>query len=450
MMHHTVDVLVIGSGTAGYTLALACRKAGRQVAVVDNGTYGGTCGMRGCEPEKYLVKAAQVAQLSQQMSEIGIYPAARIDWPALMRSKAAFTDAAPERTESELKKAGVELYFGAARFTSPEEVEIDGETRIRARAVVIATGAQPARLEFPGAELVINSDEYLELSALPRRVLFIGGGCLSLSFAHVARAAGAAVTILQRGERILKSCDAEVVRRLTESARSLGITIVTGTTACMAETYQGALITYGKAGCAEAFQSDVIVNTAGRQPDLAGLDLEAGQVAHTPQGVTTDEFLQSVSNPLVWAIGDACHSPFQLSTVADMEAEVAAENILKGKLQRPDYRAIPAVVFAQPPLAAVGITEEQATQAGVRFRINRGSMDSWPSSRRIGQKHAFYKVLIEQDSGRILGAHLFGHNADETINIFAMAIKFGLSNQDLKKVLWSYPSHASDLKNMVS
>lgn len=448
-MQHTVDVLVIGTGTAGFTLALACRKAGKQVAVVDSKPFGGTCGQRGCEPEKYLVTAAEVVQLSQQMSEIGIHPPARMDWPALIRAKSAFSDQVPERTERALEEAGVDAFFGTARFLSPEEVIIGDDTRVRAGAVVIATGAQPNRLDFPGAEVVIGTTQFFELTAVPRRIVFIGGGCLSLSLAHAARAAGASVIILQRGDRILKKADAELAARLMKSAQALGITIVTGITACMAEMHAGHLITYGKAGCAEAFHSDLIVNTTGRFADLESLDLEAGDVAHTERGIAVNEFLQSTSNPRVWAIGDVCDSPHHLTSVADMEAEVAAANILGGKVQRPDYQAVPSVVSSQPPLAWVGMTEQQARESGKPFRVNRGSMDEWPSSRRIGQKFAFYKVLLEAESGKILGAHIFGHNAGETINIFALAMRFGLTNEDLMKVLWAYPTDASDLKDMI-
>jgi glutathione reductase (NADPH) len=449
-MHRSFDVLVIGTGTAGYTLALACSKAGLQVAVVDNQPYGGTCAMRGCQPKKYLVDAAEVVQLSLQMSEIGIHPAAKIDWPALMRSKSGFTSAVPERTERALQKAGIELCYGTARFVSPEEVAIGEEATIRAQTVVIATGAKPAPLDLPGAELVLTSDDFLELGALPRRILFIGGGYISLEFAHVARAAGAAVTILHRGDRILKRFDAEVVARLAASAHDLGIIIVTDITACSFERSGGSLVTYGAAGCTQSFQSDLIVNGTGRVPELDGLDLDAGGVTREARGVTVNEFLQSVSNPRVYAIGDACASPYQLSTVADMQGEVAAENIIRGNLANPDYRGVPSVAFAQPPLAGVGMTEEQAIKSGEKFRINRGAMGDWPSSRRIGQRHAYYKVLIQEGTGLILGAHLFGHNAGEVINIFALAIKFGLSNADLKKVLWAYPTHVSDLKYMIS
>jgi glutathione reductase (NADPH) len=447
MVELTVEVLVIGTGTAGYTLALACREAGRQVAVVDSRPYGGTCGMRGCESEKYLVKTAEVAQLSQQMADRGINPAAGIDWGAMIRSKSSFMSEIPDRTERTFEEAGIKPLFGTAHFVSSGRVAIDDDTMVSAETIVIAAGAKPAPLQFPGSDLVISTEEFLNLQTLPRRILFIGGGCIAVSFAHAARVAGAAVTILQRGERILKQFDAEMVRRLTRSAQDLGINIVTGINASMAEELRGALVTYGAAGCTEAFASDLIVNTTGRVPNLDKLDLERGEVAYTEKGVTVNEYLQSVSNPRVWAIGDVAGTPYHLSTVADMEAEVAAQNILKGKVCRPDYRVVPTVAFAQPPLASVGMTEEQAAASGLRFRINRGSMQAWPSSRRIGQKHGFYKVLV-QDNGNILGAHILGHNSTETINIFAMAINLGLSNRDLVKMLWAYPTNVSDLKDM--
>jgi glutathione reductase (NADPH) len=183
--------------------------------------------------------------------------------------------------------------------------------------------------------------------------------------------------------------------------------------------------------------------------DLDDLDLEAGKVTRSKQGIAVNRFLQNEGNPRVYAIGDACGAGPQLAPVADMEAAIAADNILNGKRKKVDYAGIPSVLFTQPPLAQVGMMEDEAETSGIRFRINRGSMSEWPSSRRIGQKHSYYKVIIEEKSGTILGAHLFGHNAGEAINIFAMAIKFGLNNQDLKKMLWAYPTTVSDLKYMI-
>jgi len=449
-MHATTDILVIGTGTSGYTLALKCRNAGRKVAIVDNRPYGGTCAMRGCQPKKYLVTAARVAHLSSQMTGIGIQAPARVDWAALMKSKSAFTDPVPERTEKTFAKVGIEMFHGTARFLSPGVVRIAETTTIEAGAVVIATGARPARLDIPGEELLTTSDQFLELEKLPDRIVFVGGGYVSMEFAHVAQAAGAEAIVLQRSERILKRFDAEVVEQLTESSRAAGIGVVTGFPVCGVERDGDALIARGSDGCRETFRADLIVHGAGRVPDLESLDLERGDVTYTGDGVTVNGYLQSESNPNVYAIGDAAGTPLRLATTADMEAEVAAENILHGNRLKASYDAIPTVVFTLPSLAGVGLTEEQAAAAAVRFRINRGRMDSWPSSRRIGQERAFYKIIIEEETGRILGAHLFAHNAEEMINTFALAIKFGLSNRDLQRVLWAYPTSVSDCKYMLS
>jgi glutathione reductase (NADPH) len=366
-----------------------------------------------------------------------------------MHSKAAFTNAVPGRTEKVFQKAGIERLHGTARFVSSDEVAIDPDLTVRAERIVIATGSKTARLDFAGAEFTITSDDFLELEHLPRRISFIGGGYIAMEFAHVASAAGAAVSVLQRSDRILKRFDAELASRLAEASRNSGITITMGFDVCDVEKNGSGFIVRGSAGCDQSVEAELVVNCSGRVPDLDDLDLEAGSVTRSPRGVVVNEFLQSPGNTRVYAIGDACDAGPQLATVADMEAAIAAENIVKGNRQIPDYHGVPSVVFTQPPLAQVGMTEDEAKTAGVSFRINSGAMNAWPSSRRIGQGHAFYKVILEEESGRILGAHLFGHNAGEAINIFAMAMKFGLSKQDLKKMLWAYPTTVSDLKYMI-
>ncbi len=448
-MVNVVDVLVIGTGTAGYTLALALSKAGRKVAVVDNRPYGGTCAMRGCQPKKYLVAAAEVAHLSHQMSRIGIQPVAQIDWPALMKSKSAFTEAVPSRTEKVFQKAGIEQLYGTAHFISADEVAIGPDLTIRAEHIVIATGSKTAKLDFPGAEFTITSDEFLELDQLPPRVAFIGGGYIAMEFAHVAHAAGAAVSVLQRTNQILKRFDAELVNRLVDASISSGMTVTKGFNTSLIEKSHGSFIVHGSAGSTQLIEADLVVNCTGRVPDIDELDLERGKVTRSQRGIAVNSFLQNIANHRVYAIGDACGAGPQLAPVADMEATISAENIQNGNSKTADYHGIPSVLFSQPPLALVGMTEDEAVTSGIRFRINRGSMSDWPSSRRIGQNHAYYKVLIEEEGGHILGAHLFGHNAGEAINIFAMAIKFRLNNLDLKQMLWAYPTTVSDVKYML-
>jgi Pyridine nucleotide-disulphide oxidoreductase len=191
--------------------------------------------MRGCKPKKYLVAAAEVVELAHQMSTMGIHPVADIDWPALMGSKTAFTSAVPGRTEHDFQQAGIEMFHGTTQFLSSTEVMF-----VRAKHIVIATGARPAPLGFKGEDLVMTSEDFLELASVPPRVAFIGGGYISMEFAHVARAAGGEVTVLHRGDRVLKNFEPEVVDQLTDSARDAGIRIVTNFEVCGAQRLDGA------------------------------------------------------------------------------------------------------------------------------------------------------------------------------------------------------------------
>jgi len=193
----------------------------------------------------------------------------------------------------------------------------------------------------------------------------------------------------------------------------------------------------------------MVVHGAGRVPALQELNLEAGEVTYTNKGINVNGYMQSISNPSVYAIGDVAAAPFQLATTADMEGEVAAKNIIHSNHVAADYSVVPNVVFSLPPLATVGMGEVGAQKSRRKIRVNKGDMTGWPSSRRIGQTHAAYKVIIDEQSHQILGAHLLGHSAGEAINIFAMAMRSNLTTDDLKQMLWAYPTCISDLKYMI-
>jgi glutathione reductase (NADPH) len=193
----------------------------------------------------------------------------------------------------------------------------------------------------------------------------------------------------------------------------------------------------------------MVVHSAGRIPAINDLNLEAGSIDYSPKGVKVNRYLQSVSNPAVYAIGDAAATNYQLATTADLEGEIASRNIISGNRAIPDETVVPSVVFSMPPLASVGINEALAGESEIDINVNKGDMTRWPSSKRIGQKHAFFKIIQEAKSGRILGAHLLGHNADEVINVFAMAVRMKLTGTALKETLWAYPTYTSDLKYMV-
>ena len=442
------DVAVIGTGTSAYTLAYSCRHAGKTVVMIDSRPFGGTCAMRGCQPKKYFVAASEVVARALKMQRIGIKEIPEIDWQALIRSKRAFTDDVPEQTKKGFQNAGMSTIHGRARFVGGNRLRA-GDQDIAAKHIVIAAGARPRSLNIPGENTLTTSEDFMNLSSLPAEILFVGGGFVSFEFAHVANLAGAKATILQRGDRVLKNFDPDLVDKLVESSTESGIRIETQTCVDRVEKRGERLIAYCTDNPDKGFVADMVVHGAGRVPDLDDLALETGEVKYSEKGVIVDRYMQSVSNPSVYAIGDAAATFFNLATTADLEGEVAAQNICRGNTMKTDYRVVPSVVFAQPPLASVGIGEVEARTNGNEISVKTGDMTNWSSSKRIGQMHAGYKVIIDDKNHYILGAHILGHNAEEVINVFALAMRFGLTIKDLKQILWAYPTYTSDIKYMI-
>jgi glutathione reductase (NADPH) len=223
-MERRFDLVVVGTGVTS-AVASRCREAGWTVAVVDSRPFGGTCALRGCVPKKILVGAAEAVNGARDMATIGV-PAdgLMIDWPALMRFKRSFVDPTPQRTEEAWTKIGVEQFHGRARFVDSTTLAV-GENRLIGRRVLIAAGATPAPLKFPGAERLATSEDFLNLERIPARIVLVGGGYISFEFAHVAARAGADVTILHRGARPLEGFDADLVELLVRRTRSLGIRV---------------------------------------------------------------------------------------------------------------------------------------------------------------------------------------------------------------------------------
>ncbi len=204
------------------------------------------------------------------------------------------------------------------------------------------------------------------------------------------------------------------------------------------------------AGGSRAFEAELVVHGAGRVPEIDDLNLSAARVQYDERGVQVNEFLQSVSNPAVYAAGDAAASGGPpLTPVAGYEGEIVAANLLKGNHRKPNYLAVPTVVFTVPPLAGVGLLEQRAREQGLRFRTNLRDTSQWYSSRRVGEECSGFKVLVEEGSDQILGAHLVGPEASEVINLFALAIRSRMAASDVKDALLAYPTQGSDIEYMV-
>ncbi|GAC1349449.1 MAG: hypothetical protein NVSMB27_22700 [Ktedonobacteraceae bacterium] len=211
------------------------------------------------------------------------------------------------------------------------------------------------------------------------------------------------------------------------------------------------LLVHARAGAQEhTFEADLVVHAAGRVPEIDDLELEVAGVSHEKEGVLVNEYLQSVTNPAVYAAGDAVASGgFPLTPVAGMQGDIVARNLLEGNRHTPNYIGIPSVVFTTPPLARVGLLEEAARAQGLRFTTHHEDTSGWYSSRRVALSHTGFKVLVEEGSERILGAHLLGVHIEETINLFALVMRAGLRASELKQMVYAYPTSASDISYMV-
>lgn len=445
------DLIVIGSGTAAQVAVAKVRERGWRVAVIDHRPFGGTCALRGCDPKKMLVSGEEALNAARRMQSHGIEGDLRIDWPSLMAFKRSFTDPIPDKQAEHYAELGVDTYRGLARFTAPDRIEVEARELV-GRHILIATGASPVPLGIPGEELVCNSDDFLELEALPRRIALIGGGYIAAEFSHLAARAGAQVTILQRGPRLLPQFDADLIEWLMPSFDELGIAVHTATTATSVVLSDAGLTVHAVSGQGAeiAVTADIVVHAAGREPDLAALDLSSGDVAVDQGRLRLTDGLQSTSNPRVYAAGDAAGMGPPLTPVSSHDAKVVAANMLDAAGARPDYHGVPSVAFTIPPVAAVGLSEADARAKKLRFRVNAASVPQWFTARRLNEPVYGYKVLIEAGTDLILGAHLVGPSADEVINLFALAIRHGLTAIDLRGTMFAYPTAASDIGSMLT
>ena len=450
-MAETFDLIVIGTGSGGSAPAYRCRAAGWRVAVVDELPYGGTCALRGCDPKKVLVGAADLADWNRRMQGRGITGDARISWSDLMRFKRSFTDLVPANREQAFEQAGIATYHGPGRFVSPDQLSVDGQV-LEARHFVIAAGAKPRRLGVPGEEHLITSTAFLELDQLPARIAFVGAGYISFEFAHVARRAGAQATIVGRGKP-LQHFEQDLVARLVNHTQSLGIELrLDAEVTAIEPRGAGCRLRVNTERRTETVEADLVVHGGGRVPNTEGLDLGTANIATEPDGgVRVNEFLQSVTNPRVYAAGDAAAAPgsLPLTPVAAYEGVIVAANLVKGNTQRPDYGGIPSVVFTVPPLAGVGLTEAQARAQQLDIRVKVEDTSGWYSNRRVAEICAMFKVIVDPKTDRIVGAHLLGPHADEVINLFALAIRSGVPATDLRHLLYAYPTSGSDVPYMI-
>ncbi|MGH6923105.1 MAG: dihydrolipoyl dehydrogenase family protein [Propylenella sp.] len=450
MSSEKYDVVILGGGNAGMGVTVPTRAAGLSIAMVEMRDLGGTCPNRGCTPKKVLVAAAHALHEIERAGEhcISVGPAT-LDWAALIAREKAMIWAIPERLGRLMSDRGVEVVRGQASFVGEHAVRV-AERTLEAANIVIATGSKPRRLPIDGAEHMITSEEVLSDSAMPREVVFVGGGVIALEFSHVYARAGAKVTILEALPHILGGMDADGVEQVRRESERIGITIHTDVKVERIEpTGDRFRLVFTKDGAESTIAADRVVNGAGRVADVDKLDLDAGKVSHDRGRIAVDEYLRSASNQAVHVCGDALWTSPQLSPIATYEGRIVGKNIVEGPRHRPDYASIPACVYTVPAFASVGLTEAKARETGSKIKVRVNDMRDWLSAKTYAETVAWSKIIVEEATDRVLGAHLVGHAGEELIHIFDLAMKHGITAGELSDVVYGFPTFSADIKSML-
>lgn len=450
MSKEQFDLIVIGTGSGGSVAAGKCAKAGWNVAQIDSRPFGGTCALRGCDPKKVLVGAAELIDWNNRMNNHGVDSQSSLHWAKLMEFKRSFTEPVPGHREKGMEKVGIAPIHGETSFTGKDTIIVNGDT-YQAKHFLIATGAKPAPLTIEGFEHLTTSTEFLELETLPETIVFVGGGFISFEFASIAARAGSTAHIVHRGEQPLENFDEDLVDVLLEKAAEIGIHIhLNAEVKSVTESETGFIVSANQNRSKTDIKGNLVVHGAGRVPNIESLNLEKAEIDSAKKGIVVNEYLQSVSNSKIYATGDvAASNGLPLTPVAGFESHLVASNLLEGNQKKADYPAQPVVVFTIPPLAMVGLTEKQAKEQGFETKVKFRKMDNWYSYKRTNESHTSFKTIINKENGQVLGAHVLGDKSEEIINLFTIAMNHNIKAVDLKKMIYAYPSHASDIPYMI-
>ncbi|MGJ4971901.1 MULTISPECIES: glutathione-disulfide reductase [unclassified Bradyrhizobium] len=448
MAEFDVDLFVIGGGSGGVRAARIASGYGARVMVAEEYRMGGTCVIRGCVPKKLFVIGSHVRQEIADAAGFGwTIPTATFDWPTLIRNKDKEIARLEAAYTSNVEKSGARIVKTRAVLEDAHTVRLmTGET-VRAKYILIATGGAPNHgTPIPGIEHVISSNEAFHLDELPRRIVIQGGGYIALEFACIFANFGSDVTVVYRGDNILRGFDEDVRRHVRSEMEKEGITILTGCTVTSVDRHGQDYTTHLSNGSSIA--SDKVMFAIGRHPAVANLGLEKAGVAINPRngGIAVDAFSQS-SVPSIYAIGDVTHR-FNLTPVAIREGHAFADTVFGGKTVRVDHADIPTAVFCQPEVGTVGLTETQARELYDRVDIYKTNFRPIKATMSGRDTRVLMKLVVDGASDRVLGCHIVGDMAAEITQAVAIAIKMKATKADFDATIALHPSAAEELVTM--
>lgn len=442
------DLFVIGAGSGGVRAARMAASHGARVGICEESRVGGTCVIRGCVPKKLLVYASEFSKQFEQAEGFGwtLPQQPTFSWSTLIANKDQEIDRLNGIYLQLLSNAGVSLFNGRGRLIDASTVEIDGQ-RIRAKRILIAVGGRPRKLDIPGAEHAITSDEAFHLPALPKRVLMVGAGYIAVEFAGIFNGLGSKVTLAYRGEKILRGFDHDVQSAVETAMVDRGIQVAYHTTPISIEkTPQGLRVRFNDDSplSDQEITFDAVMMAAGRMPYTWDLGLDGAGVETNAIGAIVVDAYNQTSQPSIYAVGDVTDR-VNLTPVALMEGHALADTLFGGMDRPVEHQDIPAAVFSQPPVACVGLTEAEARDKGHRLKLFKSSFTPMKYTLTGGTEKGLMKLVVDADTDRVLGVHVVGPDAPEMVQGFAVAVKAGLLKKDFDRTLGIHPTAAEEL-----
>jgi glutathione reductase (NADPH) len=442
------DLVVIGAGSAGVRAARRAAELGKKVAVVEQDRVGGTCVLRGCVPKKLFVHSSHYAEAFEDAVGFGWrVEGLHFDWPTLAANVEGEVSWLSGIYIRNLEKAGAEIIHSRAILKDAHTVALVAQNRdVTAATILVATGGRPRRnLAIPGIEHTITSDDFFHLPKLPKRALVVGGGYVAVEIASVFAGFGCETTILHRGTEILRGFDVEIRKTLHAGMERRGVAIQLGEELTEVRKTGDGLVAVTRSGSEIA--ADVVLLAIGRDPNTAGIGLDAAGVAIDRWGaITVDQYSRTnVAN--IYAVGDVTNR-LQFTPIAIREGSAFVDTVFGGKPTAVDYDNVPVAVFGTPEVGSVGMTEEAARLAYSSLDIYRSNFKPLPNRVAGRDERMLIKLIVDGDTDRVLGCHLVGPNASELIQLMAIAVRMGATKADLDATTALHPTLAEEIVTM--
>ncbi|MFN3449016.1 MAG: glutathione-disulfide reductase [Roseococcus sp.] len=441
-MPHDFDLFVIGGGSGGVRLARIAAGHGARVAIAEERFWGGTCVNVGCVPKKIMVNAAEYGMWAEDAAAFGwrIHKGGH-DWAKLAAARDAEVARLSAIYARLLEGAGVTRFDARARFLDANTLDVGGR-RVTATRIVVATGGRATRLPIPGAELGLISDDLFALQALPQQVAILGAGYIALEFACLLHGLGAEVEVFHRSPQVLRGFDEDLRQAVAEGMAAQGIRLEGGVNATRLAPLPGGRVLLSLSNGA-AREADAVFFCTGRAPNTEGLGLEQAGVAVAPSGAIPVDEEHATNIPHIFAIGDVTDR-LNLTPMATAVAHALADTLFGNTPRRASYENVPTAIFTSPPAAMVGLSEEEAAKRGpVDIYLTRFTPMRHTISRREGRR-TLMKLVVDQRTQRVLGAHMVGEDAPEIMQGIAIAVVMGATKQDFDRTIGIHPTAAEE------